>query len=74
MRKNIDEAVAFADTKVSEAFDAVSNQITLIFLLSNKNIRFSSAQSQLDALNDDLRQWRSYRNLLHLQRRSLTDA
>ncbi|MFC3692666.1 hypothetical protein [Chenggangzhangella methanolivorans] len=73
MTHHIDEEIAFAERKVEQAADAVSNQIHLVFRLKTKGIDLSGAEDRLRDLNLELRQWKEYKTLLFIRKGMTVD-
>jgi len=62
-----DTELQFAHRKISQAHDAVSDQILLIFRLKSRDLPVDGAERRLDELNADLRQWKEYMTLLRIR-------
>ena len=64
---SLDE-ISFADCKIEEASNAVSDHIALMFRLQRSGIELPGAQERLSYLQSDLRQWKEFRTLALIRR------
>ena len=71
MQQNVFDTRAFADLKVAQAFEALSNQIVLVFRLKSRGIDASAIERQVFERERDLRQWQEYSTLLAIRKRML---
>lgn len=68
MHETTYDEISFADQKVFEANDAVSNQISLVFRLKECGIDAKGAEDALARLHREQRQWTEYRTLLRIRK------
>lgn len=59
-----DDDLSFATSKVNEAYEAVSNQICIIFQLKHRNLDILEAEKYLEGLCRELRTWQEYRAII----------
>lgn len=59
-----EDDLGFATLKVNEAYEAVSNQICIVFQMKHRGIDIVEAERYLASLCRELRTWQEYRAII----------